>query len=64
MTDLPLAHIAGIPIEETVASFGPALLVALAATWTKLRAHLHRPRADRAPYCSDDVLPRTEVPPT
>ena len=27
MIDLPLAHVGGIPIEETLGSFGPALLL-------------------------------------
>jgi hypothetical protein len=40
------AHVGGLPIEETVGSFGPALLVALGAAAARLRA-LGR-RADTA----------------
>jgi hypothetical protein len=40
----PLAHVGGVPIEETVASFGPALLVALGAVAAKLRARFPRMR--------------------
>ena len=38
------AHIGGVPIEETLASFGPALLVALGAMAAKLRARYVRVR--------------------
>jgi hypothetical protein len=41
------AHVGGIPIEETLGSLGPALLVGLGVTWTKLRARL-RPVRSRA----------------
>ena len=44
MISLPLAHVAGIPIEETLGSLGPALLVAVGAAWTNLRARLRRVR--------------------
>jgi len=42
---LPFAHVGGMPIEETLGSFGPALLVALGVTWTKLRARLRMVRS-------------------
>jgi hypothetical protein len=36
-----IAHIGGLPIEETIGSFGPALLIALGAafraTWWRAR---------------------------
>jgi hypothetical protein len=32
------AHIGGVPVEETLGSFGPALLIALGLTAAKLRA--------------------------
>jgi hypothetical protein len=44
---LPFAHIAGVPIEETVGSFGPALLVASGAAAAKLRARYLRLRRSR-----------------
>jgi hypothetical protein len=47
MISAPLAHIGGIPIEETLASFGPALLVAFGVAWAQLRARL-RPVHSRA----------------
>jgi hypothetical protein len=40
MIDVPLAHVAGMPIEETLASFGPALLVGFGVASAKLRARL------------------------
>jgi hypothetical protein len=39
-----IAHVGGLPIEETLGSFGPALLVVLGIAWAKLRARL-RPGA-------------------
>jgi hypothetical protein len=47
MIMVPLAHVAGLPIEETLASLGPALLVGFAAAWANLRARL-RPVRSRA----------------
>jgi hypothetical protein len=44
---MTLAHIGGVPVEETVASLGPALLVAFGVAGTNLRARL-RP----LPRCS------------
>jgi hypothetical protein len=31
------AHLAGVPVEETVAAFGPTLLIALGAATARLR---------------------------
>jgi hypothetical protein len=42
---LPVAHVGGIPIEETLASLGPVLLVAFGVAWANLRASLHRVRS-------------------
>jgi hypothetical protein len=39
---LPFAHMGGIPLEETLASLGPALLVGFGAAWSQLRARLRR----------------------
>jgi hypothetical protein len=47
MISAPFAHIAGIPIEETLGSLGPALLVAFGVAWAQLRARL-RPVRSRA----------------
>ena len=44
MISVPLAHVGGIPIEETLGALGPALLVAVGAAWTNLRARLRRVR--------------------
>jgi hypothetical protein len=38
--DVPLAHVGGIPIEETIGSFGPAFLVGIGVAWARLRAGL------------------------
>jgi uncharacterized membrane protein len=45
VTGTPLAHLGGIPIEETLGAFGPALLVGLGVAWAQLRARLRRARA-------------------
>jgi hypothetical protein len=54
MISAPFAHVAGIPIEETLGTFGPALLLAagLASAWLgarirHLRARKPRRGADR-----------------
>ena len=52
MTSLPLAHIGGIPIEETFGLFGPALLVGLGVTWTKLGARLRTLRSRASTHAS------------
>jgi predicted alpha/beta-hydrolase family hydrolase len=39
------AHIAGLPIEETVLAGGPALLAAVGAVVTQLRARYLRRRS-------------------
>ena len=46
MIGAPIAHIGGLPIEETLASFGPALVVAFGVAWARLRARLHPPAQD------------------
>ena len=45
----PLAHVGGLPIEETLGSFGPALLVGFAVTWANVRARLRRVRFRASP---------------
>lgn len=40
-----LAHVGGVPIEETLGSLGPALLVGLGVAWGNLRARLRRARS-------------------
>jgi hypothetical protein len=42
---IPLAHIAGMPVEETIASLGPTLLLTLGAASTTLRARSRRTRS-------------------
>jgi hypothetical protein len=48
MSSAPFAHIGGVPIEETLGSLGPALLVAVGVACAQLRARLRpvRSRAD------------------
>jgi hypothetical protein len=36
------AHIAGLPIEETIGALGPALLVVAGAAFATVRARLRR----------------------
>ena len=45
MTGAPFAHVTGIPIEETLGSFGPTLLVGFGVAWAQLRARLRRARS-------------------
>lgn len=40
MISAPFAHLGGIPVEETLGSLGPALLVAFGMAWAQLRARL------------------------
>ena len=40
MISVPFAHVGGIPIEEALGSFGPALLVGCWVAWVKLRDRL------------------------
>jgi hypothetical protein len=47
MISAPFAHIGAIPLEETLGSLGPALLVAFGVAWAQLRARL-RPVRSRA----------------
>jgi hypothetical protein len=44
--NLASGHIAGMPIEETVGSLGPALLLVVGAALATLRARLRRLRRD------------------
>jgi hypothetical protein len=52
---LPFAHIAGIPVEETLLSFGPVVAVAggAASVWLRERLTASRRRQDERP---DDEL--------
>jgi hypothetical protein len=47
MIDAPLAHVGGIPIEEAIGSFGPALVVGLGMAWAKVRDRLRHPPGRR-----------------
>jgi hypothetical protein len=42
-----IAHVGGFPVEETLAMYGPALLLALGAASASLRARLRGPRSGR-----------------
>jgi hypothetical protein len=52
MISAPFAHVGGIPIEETLGSFGPALLVCLGVAWANLRSRLGRVRAHPSVHAS------------
>jgi hypothetical protein len=41
------AHIAGLPVEESVATFGAALLATGSCCVVALRSRLRRPRRER-----------------
>jgi hypothetical protein len=45
MTGALFAHVGGFPIEETLGTLGPALLVAFGMASAQLRARLRRVRA-------------------
>jgi hypothetical protein len=47
VTGAPLAHVGGIPIEETLGLYGPALVVAAGAASASLRARWRRLRERR-----------------
>jgi hypothetical protein len=37
----PIAHIGGVPVEETLGSFGPVLVAVIAAVSARLSALIH-----------------------
>jgi hypothetical protein len=39
-----VAHVGGVPIEETLGLYGPALLLAIGAASARVRARIRRPR--------------------
>jgi hypothetical protein len=45
MTGVTFAHIGGLPIEETLGSLGPAVLLAAGAAAARLNARVRHPRA-------------------
>jgi hypothetical protein len=56
---LPIAHIAGIPVEETLLSFGPVFAVAggAASVWLRDRRSTVKRRLRRSP---DEDAPRSD----
>jgi hypothetical protein len=48
MISVPFAHVAGIPVEETIGSLGPTLLVAFGVASAHLRVRLRRLRSRAA----------------
>ena len=63
MIGAPFAHIGGIPIEETLGSLGPALLVAFGVASAQLRARLRpvRSRASAPPQEGGAQCRRTDL---
>ena len=56
MIGLPLAHVGGIPIEEALGSFGPALLLVAGAASARLSGrvrNLRRRRGVELPVSAD-----------
>ena len=47
-----IAHVSGLPIEETLASFGPALLIGTGVASAKLRIRLRRVKLSATPVAS------------
>jgi hypothetical protein len=45
---ISFAHIAGMPVEETLASLGPALLIGSGLAWAKLRAQISGTKRTRS----------------
>ena len=45
MISLPLAHVAGLPLEETLGSFTPPLLLGFGMAWANLRRRVRRLRS-------------------
>jgi hypothetical protein len=41
---VPFAHVAGLPIEETLGAIGPVLLVGFGVAWAQLRDRVRRVR--------------------
>jgi hypothetical protein len=52
MIDVHIAHVGGIPIEETLGYLGPALLAGLGVAWANLRSRLGRVRAHTSTHAS------------
>jgi hypothetical protein len=52
MIGVPIAHVGSVPIEETLASVGPALLAGLGVAWASLRSRLGRVRAHPSGHAS------------
>jgi hypothetical protein len=48
--DVPFAHVAGMPLEETLASFGPLLFVGFGVAWANLRSRLRPIRSRAGPH--------------
>ncbi len=55
-TDDPLAHIAGIPVEETALAFGPVLLAGGGIATLKVRERLERAARPPPPAVAVDRL--------
>jgi hypothetical protein len=58
MIAVPLAHVGGVPLEETIGSFGPVLLVGVGVAWARLRARLRRPSAPQRARIGCATRPR------
>jgi hypothetical protein len=57
-----VAHVGGVPIEETLAAGGPALLAAVGAAMSQVHARLRRRRAELGvPSRKMDGLPHARL---
>lgn len=50
MIPLPLAHIAGLPVEETLGFYGPALVAVLSAASAAVGARMRTMRGRRSKH--------------
>jgi hypothetical protein len=62
MIGAPLAHMGGIPIEETIGPLGPALLAGLGLAWANIRARLRAVARSRDAREPRDREPQRTLP--
>jgi hypothetical protein len=47
MIGVPIAHVGGLPVEEALAMYGPALFLTLGAAWASLSTRVRGLRRRR-----------------
>jgi hypothetical protein len=61
MTGAPLAHVAGLPVEETLGAFGPALLLVAGAVSSRLSTGVRHVRGRQRRRRPDKRRPLQET---